>query len=170
MLETTCQRYLRQASLQAANDRISNAIAALPIFPHCSFDLDTLYGAVDGQQFGVDQPAVKARSSRKYFGRGKVAAYTLLCNDVPINGNLIGAHAYEAHLVFDIWYRNTSDIVPMLEQHLSRRRRVRHSPIPRASGRDSSPTRPQPCGYLFDPDLQRDGRAVCVVRCLASAG
>ena len=114
VLETTYQQYLRQATLQAANDRISNAIAALPIFPHYSFDLETLYGAVDGQKFGVERPTVKARSSRKYFGRGKgVVAYTLLCNHVPINGYLIGAHDYEAHHVFDIWYRNTSDIMPM---------------------------------------------------------
>ena len=114
VLETTYQQYLRQASLQAANDRISNAIAALPIFPHYSFDLNTLYGAVDGQKLGVERPTVKARSSRKYFGRGKgVVAYTLLCNHVPLNGYLIGAHEYEAHHVFDIWYRNTSDIVPM---------------------------------------------------------
>jgi len=55
----------------------------------------------------------KARYSRKYFGRGKgVFAYTLLCNHVPLNGYLIGAHEYEGHHVFDIWYRNTSDIVP----------------------------------------------------------
>ncbi len=113
VLETTYQQYLRQASLQAANDRISNAIAALPIFPHYSFDLETLYGAVDGQKFGVERPTLKARYSRKYFGRGKgVVAYTLLCNHVPLNSYLIGAHDYEAHHVFDIWYRNTSDIVP----------------------------------------------------------
>jgi TnpA family transposase len=113
VLEATYQQYLRQASLQAANDRISNAIAGLPIFPHYSFDLDALYGAVDGQKFGVERPTVKARHSRKYFGRGKgVVAYTLLCNHVPLQGWLIGAHEYEAHHVFDIWYRNTSEIVP----------------------------------------------------------
>ena len=113
VLETTYQQYLRQASLYAANDRISNAIAALPIFPHYSFDLDALYGAVDGQKFGVERPTVKARYSRKYFGRGRgVVAYTLLCNHVPLNGYLIGAHDYEGHHVFDIWYRNTSDVVP----------------------------------------------------------
>ena len=56
---------------------------------------------------------MKARYSRKYFGRGKgVVAYTLLCNHVPLNGYLIGAHDYEGHHVFDIWYRNTSNIVP----------------------------------------------------------
>ena len=113
VLETSYQQYLRQASLQAANDRISNAIAELPIFPYYSFDLETLYAAVDGQKLGVERPTVKARHSRKYFGRGKgVVAYTLLCNHIPLNGYLIGAHEYEAHHVFDIWYRNTSDIMP----------------------------------------------------------
>ncbi|MFM7348816.1 MAG: Tn3 family transposase [Erythrobacter sp.] len=113
VLEAAYQQYLRLATLQAANDRISNAIAELPIFEHYSFDLETLYGSVDGQKFGVERPTVKARHSRKYFGRGKgVVAYTLLCNHVPLQGWLIGAHEFEAHHVFDIWYRNTSDIVP----------------------------------------------------------
>ena len=113
VLETAYEQYLRLATLQAANDCISNAIAALPIFPHYSFDLETLYGSVDGQKFSVARPTVKARHSRKYFGRGKgVVAYTLLCNHAPLQGWMIGAHEYEAHHVFDIWYRNTSDIVP----------------------------------------------------------
>lgn len=113
VLEATHWQYLRQGSLQAANDWISNAIAGLSIFPHYSLEFDVLYGAVDGQKFGVDWPTVKARHSRKYFGRGKgVVAYTLLCNHVPLQGYLIGMHEYEAHHVFDIWYRNTSDIVP----------------------------------------------------------
>jgi TnpA family transposase len=113
VLEATYQQYLRQASLQAANDRISNGIAGLPIFPHYAFDADALYGSVDGQKFGMARPTVKARHSRKYFGRGKgVVAYTLLCNHIPLQGWLIGAHEYEAHHVFDIWYRNTSDVVP----------------------------------------------------------
>ena len=113
VLEEASQQYLRQASLQAANDRISDAIADLPIFPHYSFDLGVLYGAVDGQKFGVERPTVKARHSRKYFGRGKgVVAYTLLCNHVPLQSWLIGAHELEAHHMFDIWYRNTSEIMP----------------------------------------------------------
>jgi TnpA family transposase len=113
VLETTYQQYLRQASLQAANDRISNIIAELPIFPYYSFDPDELYCSVDGQKFSVERPTIKARSSRKYFGRGKgVVAYTLLCNHIPLQGWLIGAHEFEAHYVFDIWYRNTSGIVP----------------------------------------------------------
>lgn len=113
VLQATHEQHLRQATLQAANDCISNAIAELPIFPHYSLDLGTLYGAVDGQKFSVQRPTVKARYSRKYFGRGKgVVAYTLLCNHVPLQGWMIGAHDFEAHHVFDVWYRNTSDIEP----------------------------------------------------------
>jgi len=112
VLETMYQQYLRLASLQAANDRISNAIAGLPIFPHYSFEQGVFYGSVDGQKFGVERPTVKARYSSKYFGRGKgIVAYTLLCNHVPLQGWLIGAHEFEAHHVFDVWYHNTSDIV-----------------------------------------------------------
>lgn len=113
VLDATYLQYLRLASLQAANDVISNATADLAIFPHYSFGLEALYGSVDGQKFGVERPTVKARFSRKYFGRGKgVVAYTLLCNHVPLQGWLIGAHELEGHHVFDLWYHNTSDIVP----------------------------------------------------------
>ena len=46
---------------------------------------------------GVERPTVKARHSSKYFGRGKgVVAYTLLCNHIPLQGWLIGAHELEA--------------------------------------------------------------------------
>jgi Tn3 transposase DDE domain len=73
------QQSLRQASLQAANDQISNAISDLPILSYYSFDLGVLYGSVDCQKFSVERPIVKARYSRKYFGRGKgVVAYTML--------------------------------------------------------------------------------------------
>ena len=113
VLETAYKQYLRQSTLQAANDCISDAIAKLPIFEHFSFDLEMLYGSVDGQKFSMERPNIQARHSRKYFGRGKgVVAYTLLCNHVPLQGWVIGAHEYEAHHAFDVWYRNTSDILP----------------------------------------------------------
>ncbi|STG50062.1 transposase [Escherichia coli] len=41
-----------------------------------------------------------------------MVAYTMLCNHIPINGYLIGTNDYEAHHVFDIWYRNTSEVKP----------------------------------------------------------
>lgn len=70
-LESTQQQYIRLSGLKAANDCLSNAISQLSIFPHYSFELDVLYGGVDGQKFSVDHPTIKARYSRKYFGTGK---------------------------------------------------------------------------------------------------
>ena len=100
------QQYLRLATLQAANDRISNAIAELPIFPHTRSTWKRCTPVSTARSSA-------ARHSRKYFGRGKgMVTYTLLCNHVPLQGWLIGAHEFEAHHVFDIWYRNTSDIAP----------------------------------------------------------
>ena len=113
VLEATHQQYLRLATLQTANDLISNAIAQLSIFPHYSFDLEILRGSVDGQKFEMAEPTIKARHSRKYFGRGKgVVAYTLLLNHIPLQSQLIGAHEHESHYVFDICYHNTTDITP----------------------------------------------------------
>ncbi len=58
-------------------------------------------------------PTTKARYSKKYFGKGKgVVAYTLLVNHIPVQGELIGAHEHESYYVFDIFYNNTTDIVP----------------------------------------------------------
>lgn len=112
-LNDAYEQYLRLSSLKAACDSISDGIKMLPVFPYYSLELGELYAAVDGQKFSVKRPMIKARASKKYFGLGKgVVAYTLLCNHIPLNGYLIDAHEYEGHHVFDIWYRNTSDIVP----------------------------------------------------------
>ena len=113
VLEVTHQQHLRLSTLKAANDRVSNFIAGLGIFPLYSFDPAILYGSVDGQKFRSADPTIKARHSRKYFGTGKgVVAYTLLANHVPLETELIGAHEHESYHVFDICYHNTSDIAP----------------------------------------------------------
>lgn len=113
VLQETHQQHLRLATLRAANDKISNFIAGLDIFPLYSFNAEILYGGVDGQKFGSATPTIQARYSRKYFGRGRgVVAYTLLANHVPLETELIGANEHESHYVFDICYHNTSDIVP----------------------------------------------------------
>jgi TnpA family transposase len=98
---------------QLTNNIISKAISKLPIFEHYSFVLSTLYGSVDGQKLGVDRPTTKARHSKKYFGKGKgVVSYTLLVNHIPLQCELIGAHQHESYYVFDIYYNNTTDIIP----------------------------------------------------------
>jgi len=113
VLAETARQHIRLATLREACDRISDFIAELPIFPLYSFDPGLLFGAVDGQKFASAEPTIKARHSRKYFGRGRgVVAYALLANHVPLNAELIGANEHESHYVFDICYNNSSDIVP----------------------------------------------------------
>ena len=113
ILESTYKQYMRLVTLKKANSIIANHIAHLSIFPHYTFDLNVLYGAVDGQKFEALTPTTKARYSRKYFKKGRgVVAYTMLSNYVPINSDVIGAHEHESNFVFDIWYNNTSPINP----------------------------------------------------------
>ena len=113
VLEATHQQHLRPATLIDANDQISNFIASLPIFPYYSIDMDVLYGSVDGQKFAAADPTLKARHSRKYFGKDRgVVAYTLLANHVALQTELLGANQHESYWVFDICYNNTSDIMP----------------------------------------------------------
>ena len=115
VLEAAHQQHLRLATLKAANDQISNFIAQLPIFPYYSFDLELLYGGVDGQKFSAAGPTLKARFSRKYFGKDRgVVAYSLLANHVPLQTELLGANQPESYWVFDSYYNNTSDIVPTM--------------------------------------------------------
>jgi TnpA family transposase len=113
VLEATHQQHLRPATLIDANNKISNFIATLPIFPYYSIDMDVLYGSVDGQKFSAATPTSKARYSRKYFGKDRgVVAYTLLANHVALQTQMLGANQHESYWVFDICYNNTSDIVP----------------------------------------------------------
>ena len=113
VLEATHQQHLRPATLIDANDTISNFIASLPIFPYYSIDMDVLYGSVDGQKFAAASPTLKARYSRKYFGKDRgVVAFTLLSNHVALQTELLGANQHESYWVFDTCYNNTSDIRP----------------------------------------------------------
>ncbi|MES2608310.1 MAG: Tn3 family transposase [Pseudomonadota bacterium] len=114
-LESTYQQYMRLLTLREANVIIANKIAQLPIFPHYTFDEDTLFGSLDGQKFEALTPTAKARNSKKYFKKGRgVVAYTFLSNHVPLMNELIGAHDHESYFSFDLWYGNTSIIQPMV--------------------------------------------------------
>ena len=107
------QSRVRLQTLKKANDLIGDDIAQMPIFPYYSLDMAILYGGVDGQKFEVARPTLKARRSKKYFKKGKgVVAYTLLVNHIPLQTELIGAHEHESYFAFDIWYNNTSSIMP----------------------------------------------------------
>lgn|GEM_PF-1626552 len=106
-------KYFRKATLQEANKIISNEMRELSIFPYYSFDLTTLYGSVDGQKLGVKHPTIKARHSKKYFGKGRgMVSYGMLVNHNYVIGDTIGANEHESYFVFDIHYNNITDIVP----------------------------------------------------------
>ena len=56
-LNTTCQQYMRLATLEKSHDLIANKIKNLSIYPHYIFDLDDIfYGSTDGQKFEVITP------------------------------------------------------------------------------------------------------------------
>lgn len=113
ILLDTYQSRIRLSTLKNASDLISEKIAQLPIFPDYSLDLTILYGGVDGQKYEVEIPTLKARNSKKYFKKGKgVVAYTLLVNHIPLQVELIGPHEHESYFAFDIWYNNTTSIMP----------------------------------------------------------
>lgn len=112
-LQEVSASYFRLATLKSANDLISNAIKTLPIFPCYSIDLLLLFSSIDGQKFTVKSETALARHSKKYFGKIKgVVAYTLLSCHIPLQLELIGAHEHESYYAFDIWYNNTTDIIP----------------------------------------------------------
>jgi len=112
LLRGTSDTFFRLETLTAANDCVSNAIAALPIFEHYNLD-GVVHSSSDGQKFETALPTFNARHSPKYFGLHKgVVAYTLVANHVPINARIIGAHEHESQFVFDLLFNNTTEIQP----------------------------------------------------------
>jgi len=106
------ENYIRLETLHTANDVVSNALAALPIFRH--YDLDGhVHSSSDGQKFETRIATINARHSPKYFGLKKgIVAYSMVANHVPVNAQIIGANEHESHYVFDILFNNTTEIHP----------------------------------------------------------
>ena len=111
-LATTSENFIRLETLREANDRVSNATAALPMFRQ--YDIGgVVHSSSDGQKFETRINTINARYSPKYFGLKKgVVSYSLVANHVPIHAKIIGANDHESHYVFDILFNNTSDIQP----------------------------------------------------------
>ena len=109
-LAGTSDNFIRLETLKEANDRVSNAIAKLPIFRH--YDVGgVVHSSSDGQKFETRIDTVNARHSPKYFGLKKgVVSYTLVANHIPVNARIIGANEHESHYVFDLLFNNTTDI------------------------------------------------------------
>ena len=113
-LANVSDNFIRPETLSKANDLVSNAIAALPIFQY--FDIgETIHSSSDGQKFESQIQTINARHSPKYFGLKKgVVSYTLLANHVPINARIIGANEHESHYVFDLLFNNTTEVQPKI--------------------------------------------------------
>jgi len=112
-LRSVDDSYIRYETLTQANDKVSNAIATLPIFAYYHVDDNQLFSSIDGQKFECRINTFKARYSSKYFSKGKgVSALTLVSNHVPVSTQVIGANEYEGHFAFDLLYNNTSEIQP----------------------------------------------------------
>jgi len=96
-LVSASENFIRLETLTEANDLVSNAIAALPIFAY--YDLgDTVHSSSDGQKFETRIHTINARYSPKYFGLKKgVVSYSLVANHVPVNAKIIGANDHESH-------------------------------------------------------------------------
>ncbi len=113
-LSTAATNFLRPETLRTANDRVSNAMAQLPIFRHYDMD-DEIHSSSDGQKFETQFSTLRSRHSPKYFGLKKgIVQYTLVANHVPINVRIFGANDHESHYVFDVLYNNTTDIKPTI--------------------------------------------------------
>ncbi len=112
-LSTIQANYLRLETLNAANDRINNATAKLPIFKHYNIQEDVIHASADGQKFESRRETFKTRYSSKYFGTQKgVSAMSLIANHAAINARVIGANEHESHYIFDLLMNNSSEIVP----------------------------------------------------------
>lgn len=112
-LSTIQANYLRLETLKAANDRINDATARLPIFKHYNIQDDIIHASADGQKFESRHETFKTRYSSKYFGTQKgVSAVALIANHAAINAQVIGANEHESHFIFDLLMNNSSDIIP----------------------------------------------------------
>ncbi len=114
ILARASENYLSPETLKAANDRVSNSIAALPITAVYNLG-GQRHSSSDGQKFETAIPTFNARSSWKYFGLNTgVVANTLLVGNVPVNAQIIGAHEHESYYVLDLLLNNTTTLQPAI--------------------------------------------------------
>jgi TnpA family transposase len=110
-LESTHMNFIRESTLKAANDIVSNFTSSLPIFRVWDIEPDKILSDVDGSKFKVKRKNIKARYSKKYFGDSPgISVMSLMANHVPINARLIGCNEHESHFAFDLVYNNSSQI------------------------------------------------------------
>ena len=110
-LNSTHTNFIRQETLRAANDAVSDFILSLPIFRIWDIEPGKVIADYDGSKFKVKRKTIQARYSKKYFGDTPgISVVSLMANHVPINSKVIGCNEHESHFAFDLVYHNTSKI------------------------------------------------------------
>lgn len=114
-LSQTAYNFIRQETLQKANQLIVDATAQLPMFEHYHIQQNIVHSSSDGQKFATQFDTFNSRHSSKYFGLEKgITAYTLVGNQIPLNAKIIGAHEHESYFVLDLLYHNPTAIKPQI--------------------------------------------------------
>jgi len=87
-LTATSDNFIRLETLKEANDRVSNALAKLPIFRHYDID-EVIHSSSDGQKFETGIHTI--------FGLKKgIVSYTVVANHISVNARIIGANEHES--------------------------------------------------------------------------
>lgn len=112
VLQTASDNFIRPETLQEANRKIVDEIAAFELFHQYNIS-EKVHSSSDGQKFETRFQTINSRYSPKYFGLKKgIVAYTLIANHIPVNARIIGANEHESHYVFDVLFNNSTKIQP----------------------------------------------------------
>ena len=110
-LRSTYNNFIRHETLVKASDMIMNKIHKLPIFKKYTLTDYGIHASVDGQKLETKYDIIKARHSKKYYGKGKgISALTMSANHLPLCTKIIGSNDHESHSLYDMVSSNTSDI------------------------------------------------------------
>lgn len=111
ILLDTQNDYFRLETLKKASDMILIKAKELPIFKNYDFTPGIHHAARDGRKITTRVENFLSRHSSKYFGVGKgVVSATTIFNNLAINTELMSAHEYEGHYLFDSLFSNFSEI------------------------------------------------------------
>ncbi len=110
ILLDTQNDYFRVETLRAASDMVLKKAKELPILKHYNFTPGIHHAGRDGRKITTRVENFLARHSAKYFGVGKgVVSATTVFNNLAINTELMSAHEYEGHYLFDSLFSNSPE-------------------------------------------------------------
>ena len=100
-----------EAALCRANDAITGAAVRLPIFDEFKLSDGETHGSADGQRFESKHGNPLVDYAAKYYTSKKGAiVYTLVASHFATQGKVISARSHESYNMFDVVYKNTSDL------------------------------------------------------------